>query len=262
MSYNSGITPLVRHEKIGHVAIIWLDDERRRNALSTQLVREIISALTESQEEGARAVVLASKQKAFCAGADVRDMLDNCWLDSTVKDHTIITPPDLFEAIERDPRIVFAAVDGPALGGGVELCLVCDLVVAGSAATFMFPEVGLGVLPNTAIARLPQMVGLRAAAELVFTRRRIDANEALRLGLVSTLAGEETAVNRAVTMAEGICASTPPAVLTAAKRNFARGADWTSIRRILADMDPAEWREGTSAFIGKRAADYDQFWNK
>jgi enoyl-CoA hydratase/carnithine racemase len=251
---------LVTIEKKDDVAVIWMADEKRRNALSTGLLRELINALESTQKTATRAVVLASNQKVFCAGADIHDMLDNGWLEQDNQSAGVLTPPDLFEAIERDPRIIIAAVNGLALGGGVELCLACDLVVAGVPAAFMFPELALGVLPNTAIARLPQMIGYRAAADLILTRRRIEAPEALELGLVSTLAGEDGAVNQAVAMAQAICASAPPAVLTAAKRNLARGRDWSEIRSMLADMDSAEWREGTTAFRDKKPPNYDRFW--
>lgn len=261
MSGTTSAGLLVRLEMRGQVAVVWLDDTQRRNALSTQLTLDLIEALALSRQEGARAVVLASKQKGFCAGADIRDMLESRWLEATSL-HDTRTPPDLFEAIEADPRLIVVAVDGFAIGGGVELCLVCDLVVAGNGASFMFPELGLGVLPNTAIARLPRMVGLRAAAELIFTRRRIDAAEALRLGLVSTLAGDEGAVERAVMLAQAICSSVPPTALTAAKRNLARGLEWAGIHAMLADMDSAEWREGTAAFVEKRTPDYEPFWRK
>jgi enoyl-CoA hydratase/carnithine racemase len=260
MSDPGSTTPLVKVEEIGDVALIWMSDEKRRNALSTALVGELINALEVSRTDGSRIVVLASGQKAFCAGADIRDMLGNGWLDRRYGAEGPPTPPELFEAIEADPRVIVAAVDGLALGGGVELCLACDLVVAGSAASFMFPEVSLGVVPNTAIGRLPQMIGYRAAAELILTRRRVDANEALRLGLVSALADQEGAVNRAVTMAQAICAGAPPAALTAVKRNLARGRSWRDIHAMLTDMDPAEWREGTAAFRDKRAPDYTPFW--
>lgn len=239
---------------------MWLADTARRNALSVALVNDILGALRSSQEDGARAVVIGSREKAYCAGADIRDMLESGWLEASSEGQTAVTPPDLFEAIEADSRPIIAAVDGLALGGGVELCLACDLVFAGANASFMFPELGLGVLPNTALARLPSLIGARAAADLILTRRRVLADEALHLGLVNFVTQVQSAVEHAVGVACGIVSASPPTVLAAAKQHLRRPPEWSSIRAILADMDPAEWREGTTAFVEKRAPDYEPFW--
>ena len=147
-----------------------------------------------------------------------------------------------------------------ALGGGVELCLACDLVVAGESASFMFPELALGVLPNTALARLPYLIGARAAADLILTRRRIDATEALRLGLVNELGPGPDTVERAVAKAQEIVSHVPPTALAAAKRILHTGLDWVAIRSMLGEMDPDEWREGVTSFLEKRSPDYLRFW--
>jgi enoyl-CoA hydratase/carnithine racemase len=246
-------------EQRGLITILWLNDVARRNALSVGLVTELFANLRSTRVAGSRGVVIASRAKAFCAGADLKDMLASGWLDA-VAEGGDLTPPDLFEAIEADPRPILAAVDALALGGGVELCLACDVVVAGPSASFAFPELGLGVLPNTALARLPEKVGGRAAAELIYTRRRIDAAEALRIGLVSRLVGVGGVVDAAVQVAEEIVTGTPPQAFAAAKRRLCRGPAWTEIRATLADMAPAEWREGTTAFVEKRKPNYEQFW--
>ena len=254
------MTALIEVERRGPVALIWLADATRRNALSVPLVTQMLAALATSRSDGARAVVLASREKAFCAGADIRDMLESGWLEAGPIGTSSLTPPDLFAAIEGDGRPVIAAVDGLALGGGVELCLACDLVIAASTASFMFPELGLGVLPNTALARLPELIGVRAAADLILTRRRIDAAAAVELGLVSRLVEGTSAVDQAVATACDIVTGAPPSAIAAAKRHLRRGADWAAIRSTLADMDGAEWREGTSAFVEKRRPDYERFW--
>ena len=251
---------LVATERRGHVLVVWLADAARRNALSSSLVAQTLAVLQSSRSEGVRALVIGSRQKAFCAGADIGDMLSSGWLEAVPGAQAGPTPPQLFEAIEADERPVLAAVDGAALGGGVELCLACDLVYAAPPAWFMFPELGLGVLPNTALARLPALVGARAAAELILTRRRIDAAEALRLGLLNEVVDCASAVERAVAVAEGLVEHTPPTALAAAKRHLRRAPDWRLIHAMLADMDAAEWREGTTAFVEKRAPDYQRFW--
>ena len=252
---------LVQVDLRGDVAVLWMADAGRRNALSVALVSQLLEALEASRSDDARAVVIASREKAFCAGADIHDMLDSGWLDARPGEGGI-TPPDLFEAIELDPRPIVAAVDALALGGGVELCLACDLVIAAPGASFMLPELGLGVLPNTAISRLPELIGARAAASLIMTRRRIQAEEAMRIGLISELVEEPTAVDRAVAVAQDVTDKVPPTAFAAAKRNLRRGADWPSIRAMLSEMDADEWREGTTAFVEKRQPEYGRFWQR
>ena len=256
------MTSLVEIERRDHLAILWMIDSARRNALSVALVTQLIDALRSTKADGARGVVIASREKAFCAGADIRDMLENGWLDAGPGTVAHVTPPDLFQAIENEARPVVAAVDGLALGGGVELCLACDLVFAAASASFMFPELGLGVLPNTALARLPELIGARAAAGLILTRRRIDAAEAARLGLVNIAVEAPSAVEEAVATCRNIIDNTPPVAFAAAKRTLRGGRDWGGIRSILAEIDPTEWREGTSAFLEKRRPEYEQFWNR
>ncbi|MES2258183.1 MAG: enoyl-CoA hydratase/isomerase family protein [Pseudomonadota bacterium] len=267
---------LVRTELRGDVMLVLMADSARRNALSVALVSELIEVIRWSRGAGARALVIASAEKAFCAGADIRDMLDSGWLDprsgvdtgvaadvesrAAADVSATVTPPDLFEVIERDERPILAAVDGMALGGGVELCLACDLLIAGDSASFMFPELALGVLPNTALARLPNLIGARAAADLILTRRRIDAAEAFRLKLVNEVVAGPGAVERALAVAADIVARVPPTALAAAKRILHAGPDWGAIRSMLGEMDPDEWKEGVTAFLDKRSPDYQRFW--
>ena len=262
MTANEDNAVLVNTERRGDVVLLYMADSARRNALSVPLVTQLIAALRASKAAGARAVVIGSKEKAFCAGADIRDMLTSGWLEGASGDKGLVTPPDLFEAIENDSRPVIAAVDGLALGGGVELCLACDLVVASASASFMFPELALGVLPNTALARLPELIGARAAAGLILTRRRIESAEALRLGLINTLADVADAAETALELGADIVANVPPTAFSAAKRSLRRGHHWTRTRELLDEMDPNEWREGTSAFIEKRRPDYERFWQR
>ena len=262
MTENGDNALLVNTERRGDVALIYMADSARRNALSVPLVTQLIAALRASKADGARAVVIASKEKAFCAGADIRDMLASGWLDGASGENSLVTPPDLFEAIENDSRPIIAAIDGLALGGAVELCLACDLVIASGSASFMFPELALGVLPNTALARLPELIGTRAAAGLILTRRRIDSAEALRLGLINTLVDGTDAAETALELAADIVANVPPTAFSAAKRSLRRGSAWTGVRELLDEMDPNEWREGTTAFVEKRSPDYERFWQR
>jgi enoyl-CoA hydratase/carnithine racemase len=254
---------LVTLERRGDVGVILLNDAARRNALSVKIVTDILDALTESRKAGMRAVVIASSQPAFCAGADIREMLEVGWLEAKGGDAgATLSPPDLFQALEAETRPVIAAVDGLALGGGVELVLSCDLALAGAKARFALPEIGLGVIPSTAIARLPELVGSRVALELMLTRRRIDAAEALRIGLINQVVEDEAVLGRAVALAESIVEGAPPDAVAAVKRGVGRGRDWNAIHTLLATMARAEWEEGLSAFLDKRKPDYARFWER
>lgn len=258
------MTELVQVERQGHVAVICLNDARRRNALSTQLVREAMEALAESRSGAApaRAVVITGQDADFCAGADIRDMLETGWLDGGANASGEPTPPDLFRAIEEDPRPVVAAVHGRVLGGGVELAIACDLVVAAPTTRFMLPEIGLGVLPNTALARLPAIIGARRTAELVLTRRAWDAKEAADFGFVNVIAETETLRTTAVELASAIVASAPPGAIAGVKQALkAPAQDWDQITKILELMVRPEWEEGTRAFTEKRVPDYEALWS-
>jgi enoyl-CoA hydratase/carnithine racemase len=202
--------------------------------------------------------VVVSAAKHFCAGADIKDFLKGELLDPN-RPAPATSPVNLFRALIDDPRPVIAAVDGLAMGGGVELTLACDLVLVTDKARFGLPELGLGLIPRTALARLAEVVGRRKALELILTRRRITADEAVSLGLANQRV--ENALEAAVKMAEEIITA-PPAAIAAVKRNLGRiaPADWEAIHALLAGLDPAEWREGLTAFSEKRTPDFERFW--
>lgn len=251
----------VSYAKRNHVGLVLLDDGPRRNALSFALVGELMEILAISRRDGMRALVIGSAGKVFCAGADMQEMLEQNWFTWTRPEPGKPTPLDLFEALENDPRPIVAAVDGHAFGGGVELTLACDLVVAGESATFTLPEIGHGVIPNTAVARLPGIVGARAALDLILTRRRVAAPEAHALGLVNRLAPSGTACEAALVLAEGIVSAAPGAI-AAVKRGIGRTQDWAAIRALLHTLDAKEWQEGFAAFGEKRQPSFDDRWNE
>src|SRR5688572_12746291 len=237
----------IRFERHGHVGLALLDDEPRRNVLSSALVRALIDAIHASRRERIRALVIGSAGALFCAGADISEMLGQDWEAWIHPRPDQPTPLDLFEAIESDPRPILAAVDGMAIGGGVELTLACDLVVAGANASFMLPELGHGAIPNTAMARLPAIVGARRARDLILTRRRVATDEPVHAA--------------ALTLAASI-ASAPPAAIAAVKHGIERTPDWPTIRRLLRTMKPDEYNEGFAAFVDKRRPNFDTHWDR
>lgn len=240
------------------VAVLTLSDPPRRNALSRVIVRDMLAHLSRARQEHVRGVVIAATGKVFCSGANMDDLRDG-WMDGHEAD---TDPVRMFQALTEMPVPVIAAVQGPALGGGFELTMSCDLVVASEGAWFALPELGVGVIPNTAAALLPQLVGVRQSLEIMLSRERIGASQAHTLHLVNTLvpAGEE--LRSAVAWAAQIADGATPSALLVAKRALRRHqpVDWELVRRSLHEVDRAEWEEGLSAFTARRPFDHKKFW--
>jgi enoyl-CoA hydratase/carnithine racemase len=246
-----------RFEMQGRIGVATLSDVPKRNALSRAIVRGMFDALEAARREDARALVVTGDGPTFCAGANIGDLRDG-WMDGS--DPTT-DPTRLFEALTQLPRVVIAAVNGPAVGGGFELTLSCDLVVAHRDAWFALPELGHGVIPNTALARLQQIVGMRRAFDLILTRRRIASEEALALGLVTEVVDGDVR-QRAIALADDIVAHAPPGALAVAKAHMNQHArtDWERVRASLGEVPAGEWREGLDAFTERRPVDFEKFW--
>ena len=249
----------VLYEKRGNTALLTLNDVRRRNALSREIVHGLSGALDAAMRDGARAVVIAAAGPVFCAGANIDDLRDG-WMEKPAPDED---PAVMFKRIAEFDRPVIAAVHGGALGGGMELTLACDLVVAAESAWFSMPELGHGVIPNTGLALLSRVVGTRKACELILTRRRVSAGESLAIGLVNYVFPEEKIVGEALSLAERITVSVPPGALRAAKFNLHAhvGIDWDRVLSSPLEVPKEEWQEGLAAFTEKRAPDYGRFWD-
>jgi enoyl-CoA hydratase/carnithine racemase len=243
-----------------HIAVLQLNDKAKRNALSPPLIDDFLVAIDKAGTDGARAIVVTGSERYFCAGADINGLRDNHWLDVQP---TGTSPYDLFQRIEREPRLVIGAVQGLALGGGFEFLLCCDLVVAGSEASFGLPEVGLGVMPNAGIARLAEICGTRRALEIILTKRRIDAQEASSLGIANTVVPGAGVVDAAVALARQIVGTSPPAAIAAVKQAMRglNGATWPDIQSAISLLDAREWQEGLSSFLERRAVDFEPFWD-
>lgn len=245
----------------GHVAVLTLNQPESRNSLSSTLVREALHSFEQPQVQRARAVVITANGPAFCAGADIGDLLNSGWMEGRGGDSN---PVLLFRRITAHPRPVIAAVHGMALGGGAELMLACDLAVASADASFALPEIGHGVVPNTALALLAAIVGRRRALELMLTRRRVSAEEALGLGLVNLLVPRTALVASAVALADSIVADAPPGAVAEIKRSLGGHAaiDWSEVDASLARLPASEWKEGLSAFTQRRKPNYQTFWDE
>ncbi len=244
--------------RFGHVAEIVLDRPERHNALSTAMAKALGEATTAlAADADVRAVVLsAAGEKAFCVGADLKER-------NSYSDADLLRQRPIFRAafggVLRLPMPTIAAVHGFALGGGFEFALSCDLIVAESTAVFGLTEVTVGVLPGGGGTQLlGRRIGASRAADLIFTGRKVDIDEAERLGLVDRRVEAGQARTAALALAEQIAANSPVGVRNA-KRALVLGAG-TSLEAGL-DIEDGAWRatafsgdrkEGVAAFNEKR----------
>jgi len=255
------MTAPVTWERRDHIAVVTLNDPERRNVLSRALVGALRHCLDEIESSDVRAIVITGAGKAFCAGADIRDLLEAGWMEGRADGPD---PIDIFEQLDKSPRLTLAAVNGVAYGGGFELTLCCDVVIAADRATFAIPEVRHGVIPNTALARLAPIIGRRQALDLALTARPLSAEEAQALGLVKQITASDGLIDIAVDFARNITGAGSPGAIAAIKSALRQHTptDWKQVRQSLLAVPPAEWREGLSAFLEKRPPDYQRFWSK
>lgn len=239
---------VVRKDTDSHVAELVLDRPQAMNAVSTELACRLSEACADlAADHRVRAAVLTSThERAFCVGADLKER--NSFTDADLgrqRPHTRAA----YTAVLDLPMPTVAAVHGYALGGGFELALSCDLIVADPTAVVGLPEVSVGVLPGGGGTQLlPRRVGAARAAELIFTARRVDAAEACGLGLVDQLVDEGEDRAEALALAARIAANSPVG-LRAAKRALRTG--WGMELHAGLDIEDGAWR--TVAFSGDRA---------
>ncbi|MBG0563834.1 enoyl-CoA hydratase/isomerase family protein [Actinoplanes aureus] len=241
----------------GHIAEIRLNRASARNALSTSLAEELTVAAAAVRDTGVRAVVLSSAAPgAFCVGADLKER-DRLTDADFMRQRLVFRRA--FTGILHLPVPVVAAVHGYALGGGYELALCCDLIVADESAVVGLPEVRVGIVPGGGGTQLlPRRVGYGVAADLILTGRHVAAAEAVQLGLVDRLvpAGDDLRV--ATEMATRIAGNSPVAVANA-RNAIRRGLDVDLAAGL--DIEDAAWRatvfsddrrEGVRAFVERR----------
>ncbi|WKU46634.1 enoyl-CoA hydratase-related protein [Streptomyces sp. VNUA116] len=249
----------------GHVAELVLDRPKAMNAVSSELARRLAEATSVlAADSSVRVVVLSSThERAFCVGADLKER--NSFTDADLsrqRPHARAAYTGVLEL----PMPTIAAVHGFALGGGFELALSCDVIVADATAVVGLPEVSVGVIPGGGGTQLlPRRVGSARAAELIFTARRVEAAEAERLGLVDQVVGEGQDRVEALALAARIAGNSPVG-LRAAKRALRLGHG-LDLRAGL-EVEDAAWRsvafsgdraEGVAAFNEKRKPDWPGF---
>ncbi|HUC64892.1 MAG TPA: enoyl-CoA hydratase [Stellaceae bacterium] len=243
-------------ETRGAVGLIRLNRPKALNALCDTLVRELGAALDMFEADDAiGAVVITGSDKAFAAGADIKEMAGRSYMDVYLGD--FITKG--WERVTTCRKPIIAAVAGHALGGGCELAMMCDTVIAADTAKFGQPEILLGVIPGAGgTQRLTRFVGKAKAMDMVLTGRTMDAAEAERSGLVSRIVPAATLIDEAVGMAARIAELSRPAVMIA-KEAVNRAYETTLAegirfeRRVFHSLFATEdQKEGMAAFVEKR----------
>ncbi len=247
-------------ETHGRVGLIRLNRPQALNALNSALMRELSAAVDAFEAEAAvGCMVITGSEKAFAAGADIKEMADKNFADVFFGD---FTAPWHRVAEARKP--VIAAVAGFALGGGCELALQCDLIIAADNAKFGQPEIKLGIIPGIGgTQRLTRAVGKAKAMDLILTGRMMDAAEAERCGMVSRVVPLASLIEETMKVADTIAAMSLPSVL-AAKEAVNRAFE-TSLaegvrfeRRVFHSLfATADQKEGMAAFIAKRPAKFE-----
>ena len=247
---------LILAEKRGRVGLVTLNRPKQMNALNPQLMQELGAALQAfDADEGVGAMLIIGNEKAFAAGADIGMMKDYTYMDAYKSDY--ITRD--WEHIRRIRKPVIAAVSGYALGGGNELAMMCDIIIAADNAKFGQPEINLGIMPGAGgTQRLPRFVGKSKAMDICLTARMMDAQEAERAGLVSRVVPLDKLAEEAFAVAEKIAGYSQPVVMMI-KESINRAYESTLAegvlfeRRIFHSMFALEdQKEGMAAFVEKR----------
>jgi enoyl-CoA hydratase/carnithine racemase len=246
----------------GHVATVTLNRPEALNAISGQVADELAGALLQAAANPSAWVVVVSAagEKAFCVGADLkeRNQLDDAgWLRNRMFMRS------MFDTLRAMPQPTIASVFGYALGGGFELALSCDLIVAAEDAVFGLPEVTVGIVPGGGGTQLlARKVGLGRAKELILTGKRISGEEAFDIGLVQRVVEREALQSAALELAREICSSSPVAVREA-KKAMDRALDGPLEQGI--ELEDLAWRravssedrrEGIAAFNEKRPPEW------
>jgi enoyl-CoA hydratase len=248
-------------EKRGAVGIMTLFSDKGLNIFSVELFEKMTNCVEElDADPEIRAIIITGEGKAFMAGSDVKYMLR-----LNLEEGMFFTRVGVafFRKLELLKKPVIAAINGYAMGGGTEMSMACDLRIASENAVFCQPEVGLGIIPGfNGTQRMVRLIGAGKAKELIFTARRISAQEAYQIGLVNRVVKPEALLDEAIEMANSIAANSPLAV-SAAKQAINRGSETDMETGIVLEemltrqcYGSPDRVEGMTAFVEKRAAQF------
>lgn len=242
-----------------HIALVRLNRPDAKNALSNALRKQLAEHFIElSKRNEIRAIVLTGGEEVFAAGADIKDMTTATTIDMYSR-HTEY----YWKAIAECPKPVIAAVNGYALGGGCELAMHADIIIAGESARFGQPEVKVGVMPGAGgTQRLIRAVGKYQAMRIILTGCMIKAPEALNMGLVSEVVSNDQTIPRAIEMAKEI-AKMPPIAIAQIKEVVLAGMDLPLDAALMLErkafqilFNSKDQKEGANAFVEKRTPNY------
>lgn len=254
MSYEMILT-----ETRGRVGLITLNRPKALNALNNQLMRELMDALEVfDKNEAIGAIVITGNEKAFAAGADIKEMADLSMQQIMDRDHVAV-----FGRIRTIRKPVIAAVSGWALGGGCEVALSCDMIVASESAKFGQPEITIGVIPGAGgTQRLTRAVGKAITMEMILNNRTLSAQEAYQFGMVNRVVPVEGYLDEALKLAEEI-ASRAPLAARAAKKMINQAFEQTLSEGLAAEKQEfynlfasQDQKEGMQAFVEKRKPEW------
>ena len=252
MSYDNILVE--RHDGVG---LITLNRPKALNALNNALMTELAAALDDFESDPALGtIVITGNDKAFAAGADIKEMQPSTMMDMYLPDRF-----DVWDRVTRCRKPVIAAVAGYALGGGCELAMMCDFILAADTAKFGQPEINIGILPGAGgTQRLTRFVGKSKAMEMCLTGRMMDAEEAERAGLVSRVIAAADFMSEVMNTAVAIASQSRPAVLMtkesvnrAYETTLAEGVRFER-RLFYSAFSTADQKEGMAAFIEKTSS--------
>lgn len=245
----------VLYEKRGNIAIVRLNRPDKLNALNMEIVHDFVSVFNElEKDKEVKAVIVTGNGRAFCAGADVNEMSN-----MPIEEIARVGHAPMWERLKTFRKPVIAAVNGPAVGGGLELAMACDMIIASESASLGQPEINLGIMPGAGgTQRLTRAVGKYKGMEMVLTGRTISAWEAYRRGLVTKVVPEEALLDEAVKLAKEIASKSgfaieeaKEAVNKALDTTLQQGLDFER-RNFYLTVVSEDGKEGMKAFIEKR----------
>ena len=243
------------------IGVLTLNSPKVMNALNNELVRELNQALEWiAQYDEIRVLIITGGDKVFAAGGDIRAMLPCGPIEAK---NYVLPIHNAFNQIADLPKPTIAAICGFALGGGVEMALTCDFRIAAANAKFGFPEINLGIFPAAGGSqRLPRLIGMTKAKELMFTGDTIDATTALSIGLVNEVVPTEDVMERATELAKKLAAK-PPLALRSLKESMHNSYNMdlgvgliVEIEKLANLFATLDQREGMTAFLKKRKPDF------
>lgn len=256
----------IQLEARGLIALITLNRPESLNALTTKVAQEFLAAVTQAQVDGARVIILTGAGRAFCAGGDLREMRSMAESGGKVEaffDEPLQLLNKCILAIRRTPLPFIAAVNGAASGGGCNLALACDLVIAGESARFNQAFIKIGLIPDCGGSFiLPRLIGWKRAAELMMTGDVVAAGDAREMGMINAVVPDSELMAQALAMAERL-AQAPTAAIgrikelleASATNDYATQLELERKLQIQSGLTQ-DFREGVGAFLEKRAAKF------